>query len=61
MITPAQARKLAREDLKHGRETAEQVLTNLEEEFGNDSAPAKAYRAVLNAYDIEGLSSVTFL
>jgi hypothetical protein len=47
VITVAQARKLAKTDLKLGRETAEQVLVNLEEEFGKDSAVARAYRAVL--------------
>jgi hypothetical protein len=47
MITPKQARKLAKEDLAQGREVAEQVLVNLEEEYGTNSAVANAYRAEL--------------
>jgi hypothetical protein len=47
MITPKQARKLAKEDLAQGREVAEQVLVNLEAEYGTNSAAANAYRAEL--------------
>lgn len=47
MITPNEARKLARKDMQEGREVAEQVLVNIEEEYGKTSMVADAYRSVI--------------